>query len=201
MSSSETALQWLTLLKEHSHSQELARRRWWGRGEGLRDTKWQLGQWGKHWAKHPQGLPWDLKMTPLPSCNLQSSLRLSVPTMSHSSLGFLNLQRTAPQNFSLAHWDSSSGNGTILGIPSMGTPRMEMNHTGHWPQGWHENKKQVTWGSWKGWNCNEHTRVYVKGLLKARLLPLLLGHYHRKYSLRGSPIENQGTTFFFFLLF
>ena len=110
----------------------------WEQASSTPNYSWS-GQWEKHWAKQPQTLPRDLKKIHFPFPNLQSSLRGPTPTMSHSSLGFQNLERTAPQNFSLAHLDSSSGNGTILSILSAGrTPRAERNHTGHWPQRWCE---------------------------------------------------------------
>ena len=49
------------------------------------------------------------------------------------------------------------------------------------------------WGSWKGSSSNESTRLYVQGLMKARLWLQLLGHNHRWYSWRGSPTHSQGT--------
>ena len=66
--------------------------------------------------------------------NLQPPLRIPTPTMSQSSLGFWTLERIAPQNISLAHSDSVSGNGTIQSHQQ--GPKVEMNHTGHWSQGW-----------------------------------------------------------------
>ena len=45
-------------------------------------------------------------------------------------------------------------------------------------------KYQVTWSSWKGSSSDEYTRLYVQGLMKARLRLQLLGHNHRWYSWR-----------------
>lgn len=152
MCSCKTALQRLALLK-HSHSQRDGQTRWWGVARAFRDHQATARPMRKTLGQKPHVLPKDLKTTTLLSLTLCPSWGLRLPSSRPLFVRILKLDRTAPQNFSLTHLDSSSGNGT----PAAWTPRMEMNHREHWPQAWSE-KYQIPWGPWKGWSRDEHNR-------------------------------------------
>lgn len=156
----------------------------WERASSTPNYSW-LGQWEKHWAKEPQTLPRDSKMiqgkwnfsfpqpTVLPerpySHHVPFFLRIPEPRENRSPKLF-----SCPLRFQFWKWYYSEY--PISGEDPKG--RKESHRALATELVW--KKHQVTWGSWKGSSSDEHTRVYVKELMKARLLPLLLGHNYRR---------------------